>query len=177
MAPHIMFVGGVHGVGKTAFSRTVAQALHARHLVASSLIRDAGQPIVPGRKQVVTVSENQDVLVHALQTYQSFTNPILLDGHFCLLTSDAHIQDVPFTTFQHIAPKAALVIVDAPAAIAERLAQRDGTAPPTDVIAEFQNREREHADRVCHRLGIPLLIHNFSHHVRVAVDFLRMYTA
>jgi adenylate kinase len=177
MAQHIMFVGGVHGVGKTEFSRTVAQALPACHLVASSLIREAGQPIVTGRKQVATVSENQDALVQALQKYQSFTKPILLDGHFCLLTSDIHIQDVPFTTFHHVAPKAALVVVDAPLAIAERLARRDGNAPPTDFIAEFQNRELEHAVRVCHRLGIPLFIHNASHHLDVAINFLRDHTS
>jgi 2-phosphoglycerate kinase len=39
----MIFVGGIHGVGKTLFCRNVTQHLDIEHVTASSLIRETGR--------------------------------------------------------------------------------------------------------------------------------------
>lgn len=175
MECQIIFIGGVHGVGKTEISRRVAQELHLVHLTASNLIREAGETIEKGVKQVHSVLKNQNALLDALNKYKSTHRPILLDGHFCLLDASGDIQEIPPTTFEQIAPRAMLVLIDEPEMIAERLANRDGSFIKVDFISEFQKRELDHAAKVCHAFNIPLMMHQQSQPVDVMLDFVKRH--
>lgn len=175
MSCRIIFVGGVHGVGKTEFSRKVTQELDLIHLTASNLIREAGQLIETGIKQVSSASRNQDALVEALQKYQSIHKPIILDGHFCLLDSHTNIQEISISTFQQIAPQAVIVLIDEPNAIAGRLAARDGTLMNAHFISKFQKHELDHAQKVCHALDIPFATHRPDQSIGMVFEFLNKH--
>lgn len=173
MAHQIIFIGGIHGVGKTEFCQKVSRQLNISHLSASTLIRQAGQSIIPGQKRVAAVSENQDLLIQSLRNYQSRSRTFLLDGHFCLLDKNSDIQAVPLITFKQIAPRAVLVLVDEPDTIAGRITARDNVPQNKHFTAEFQIRELDHAQVVCNSLNVPLYIHSLSDRLNEALDFIR----
>ena len=162
----IIFVGGVHGVGKTEFSKRASQEIGFAHLTASSLIREMGVNIEQGVKQVSSVSHNQDALIAALTKYKSIHKYILLDGHFCILDAHRHIQKIPMSTFREIKPRVIVLVTEIPEVIVGRLSIRDNNFVNLDFIVEFQNRELAHAKDVCSELNIPLLIRdsNISEH-------------
>ena len=154
----IIFVGGIHGVGKSTICETAAAQLGITHLIAGHLIREAKQIPVEAGKGVASVSANQDVLVEALSRKVLSGHPYLMDGHFALLTSAGRVERVPLSTFQSIAPLAAVVIVDDPAAIANRLASRDGKHYDISALESLQAEEEANARFVCSELGISLVI-------------------
>lgn len=156
----IIFVGGIHGVGKSSICRETSVPTGATHIVASDLIRSMGQKSDDGNKRVESISQNQDVLVQALHGFVNSNICYLLDGHFALFNSDGTISDVPVSTFQSIAPIAASFIYDAPASITERLGKRDQNRFDLSTLDLLQAHERSNAERICEHLGIPLLITN-----------------
>lgn len=154
---HIIFVGGIHGVGKTELCRIISQHLHMDHVSASDLIRNAGRMVNNNQKRVDKIAENQDFLLSGLNAYKSCSSALLLDGHFCLIDKQGNIQPIPQTTFDNIAPKAVLVLIDEAETIRERLKIRDGISYSLDLIANFQEYEINHASQVCKNLNIPCL--------------------
>ncbi|HEY0735701.1 MAG TPA: ATP-binding protein [Herpetosiphonaceae bacterium] len=172
---HIIFVGGIHGVGKTQFCKTITEHVHIDHASASDLIRQAGKLLSTTEKQVEKVAENQDLLIYALSQYVSDFQVLLLDGHFCLLDKQLNIQLIPLATFQHIAPKAVVVVTDKPEIIVERLLKRDGKSYALDLIKRFQENEIDYAEHVCKNLNIPLLIHNSTSSIIEVLSFVSKY--
>ncbi len=100
-----MFVGGVHGSGKTTLSRFLAEALSAGHVTAGELIRKAAAPshvVTTGAqdKAVPDVDRNQAVLLRGLSAYLAADDrPLLLDGHFTLIDPSGGIVEIPAEVF------------------------------------------------------------------------------
>lgn len=83
MTTRRVFIGGVHGVGKTYFCKHIVCRFDAAHVTASELI---GRHIKhQADKTVPDIEENQLILTEELERYQTSYRTILLDGHFCLL--------------------------------------------------------------------------------------------
>src|SRR5262245_55005538 len=122
----IVFCGGVHGVGKSSLCRVLAPRIGAVHISAGSLLRTAGLASTHGHA-VSYVWRNQDYLRDALAAQQRRIGdrPILLDGHFCLLSPLHSIRILPLSLFEWLSPVALLIVVDDPSAIVERLVRRD----------------------------------------------------
>lgn len=158
----IVFVGGVHGAGKTSLSALLARLLSASHATAGTLIRQAkvdgeGAPANGLRKEVANVDRNQALLLDGLEHYrQTVIGPILLDGHFALLTPDGAVVDVPLAVFEAIAPAAVLLVEADEAVVHQRLLNRDGAAPAISTLSLLGQRERTRATAVSARLGIPI---------------------
>jgi len=137
----LIFVGGIHGVGKTTLSRRVAAILGAEHVTAGDLIRAAATapnaaPTGISGKSVADVDANQERLLRGLQSYraerqQSDTQSygLLLDGHFCLLDSTEQVAEIPIGVFDALQPAAVLLVEAVPEVVARRLLDRDGGAP------------------------------------------------
>ena len=122
--PHVIFIGGVHGVGKTTFSNRVSETLKIPSFTAGDLIRAHRARPVTQDKRVGDISGNQDALVEAVRLI-STGSPILLDGHYCLLDANGEISEVPLRTFQQLTLCLSLVIRDDPDLIRDRLQRRD----------------------------------------------------
>jgi adenylate kinase len=160
--PHTIFVGGIHGVGKTEFCKVITQHIDIDHVSASDLIRQAGKSLSTTEKQVDKVVENQNLLIYGLRRYRSNFEALLLDGHFCLLDTQHRIQIIPLSTFADIAPKAVVVVTEDAEVVVERLRLRDGASYDLDLVKAFQENEIGYAERVCKTLNVPLLIRNPS---------------
>lgn len=156
MKNRTVFIGGVHGVGKTHFCNSLVGRFDVEHVTASSLI---GQHINHSEdKTVSNIEKNQLILADELSRYQTNCRTILLDGHFCLLNSNSDIQDVPLATFKAISPYAIFLLKDDPASIVVRLSNRDDRAYSTDLLSTLQVREIERAGLVSQSLNVPLIV-------------------
>lgn len=158
----ILFVGGVHGAGKTTISTLLAERLRAFHVTAGQLIREtAGSnysvTTAPGNKTVSNVDANQELLLQGLDLCKARVGrgTIILDGHFSLLSSDESVSVIPLSVFRAIAPVGVLLVESENAKIHARLVSRDPDhAPSVAVLAMLSLRERLQAETVCADLRI-----------------------
>ncbi|MBE9059908.1 ATP-binding protein [cf. Phormidesmis sp. LEGE 11477] len=173
MVTRTVFVGGVHGVGKTYFCKNIICRFDAAHVTASELIgRHVKHQI---DKTVSNVEKNQLILAEELARYQTSCRTILLDGHFCLLNSTSNIQDVPLETFKAISLCAIVLLIDNPEAIAERLSSRDSRTHSIELISELQSREITRAELVSQSLKIPISIINAAEDIEKLIKKIDSY--
>jgi len=153
----LVFVAGIHGVGKSSFCAELSMGTGAKHLTASALIRRIkSEPETPD-KRVHSVDANQDILLHALASEPDHPEGIILDGHFCLLKGNSKIQEISINVFRAISPRGILILTENPGVIATRLTQRDGNSYPIELLHELQEKEYSAAVRVSKELDIPIV--------------------
>jgi adenylate kinase len=155
----LIFVGGVHGVGKSSVCSDVAKETQARHLTASALIRaERASAITMGGKEVADLSGNQDLLIRGFRRLvrDECSTSVLLDGHFVLITSTWGVQPIPVDVFRALRITELVCFVGDPDEITERLRSRDGLVVKASEISELQRRELEQAMIVSEALGLPL---------------------
>lgn len=157
----VIFIAGVHGVGKSYFCSEVEKILGLPVYSASKLIKEIKQADVDIDKKVIDVKENQDYLITALNTIQTTSKTILLDGHFCLF-SDEGIINVPSETFEKIPLQGIFVLHDAAENIYQRLKARGNTSLSVDMISELQEKEMLQALLVASLVKSPL--YKFAFH-------------
>lgn len=162
MSPTI-FIGGVHGAGKTTFSKELARLLGASHVTAGGLIRENASAsdtvtVGIGDKTVPDVDANQVLLLRGLGLLRARigSTPLLLDGHFVLLDVTGAVAEIPLAVYEAIAPCAVLLVEADPGTIRRRLIERDGDAPAMATVTQLTVRERAHAEQVCASLGLQL---------------------
>lgn len=157
-ANNIIFVGGIHGVGKTTMCSKVCTKLGIQHLIASQLIKDykvvSMRHNLDKNKQVANISENQDGLVTALRQIVKSDKNYLLDGHFTLFNAKGQVQKIPVSTFKKIMPSMLIVFADEPMSIKDRIALRDGVQYDIQSLTALQEKEIAHAFKVGKALGI-----------------------
>lgn len=171
---NIIFIGGVHGVGKSSFCSELSKKFNIEHITASSLIKR--RKSLAKDKQVDNVIDNQAILVEELSTYKSNKRVILLDGHFTLLKSKRKFEDVPLDTFKSISPKAIALLSDSPENIAARISNRDGKNPISENEIELlQNREIERAKIIQENLRIPLIQINPIERIDKLISLIEKY--
>lgn len=156
----IIFIAGVHGVGKTTLCNNLVARFNIEHFSASNLIAKEKQEEHLRSKQVENIVGNQDYLVVSLNKYFNSTKWYLLDGHFCLLNKDNEITRIPYSTWEGIAPSAILVLVDKPENIYVRLNSRDSIRHNLSLLKFFQEQEILYAEYVRDKLSIPYLMSN-----------------
>lgn len=157
----VVFVGGVHGVGKSTCCAQVAQLAGCLHVTASEIIRrERAQAITLAGKLVADVDGNQRLLIRGFQAFRqkAGATPILLDGHFAMRNGLGDIQLVSVDVFRSLGIDCVICLVDEASAISDRIRQRDGTAPADHEIADLQDAELRHARMVADDLAIPLTL-------------------
>ena len=85
MKHKIIFLGGVHGVGKTSLCNKMCEELSIEGYSASNLIKRVKNVKFPTNKHSEEINGNQDTLIVAVNKYIRCKTACLLDGHFCLL--------------------------------------------------------------------------------------------
>lgn len=157
-AKNIIFVGGIHGVGKTTLCKEISQNLLVKHYSASQLISDLDSE----GKRVNDIHKNQNNLLEAINRYLSNKEYYLLDGHFCLLSKDGIITRIPIDTFKSLRLKALIVLVDEENEIIKRLNYRDTIHYLEKFIKEFQEEEINYAQEVAREIGITIKVINVT---------------
>lgn len=156
MESRIIFIGGVHGVGKTFFCMKLSDRFVVDHVTASALI---GRHVNKStNKTMHDVGENQSILLKELDMLKLAGQTILLDGHFCLLNSAGKIQDIPLSVFEGISPVVIILLRNEPASIIERLSARDNQTYSLETITSMQDRELRRANSISQALGVPIKV-------------------
>ncbi|WP_419793870.1 ATP-binding protein [Pseudomonas palleroniana] len=154
----VVFVAGVHGVGKTYLCERFATHSGIRHSSASALIKEERKSANwESNKLVSDIDSNQFALTAAVKRVTADSKKLLLDGHFVLKKSDGSLAAVHEDTFKELNLSAVLLIEVDPETVRQRLLSRDSNASAGDV-ADFLLAERERAVCVSEQLRLPLTI-------------------
>ncbi|MBW7989516.1 MAG: AAA family ATPase [Planctomycetes bacterium] len=153
----IIFIGGVHGVGKTPLCKSVCTKFNVIHHSASKLITKYSHIKFPSNKRVENIQRNQDALICAINKYLDTNKNYLLDGHFCLLDQDGVVTKIPLSTFTVISPMFIILLHEDPSNIYFRLQDRDRERYDMDFLSSFQKQELHYSRLVATKLNIPYL--------------------
>lgn len=158
----MIFISGVHGVGKSYFCEVVRDALGFDTYSASSLIAERKKAGFPSDKLIPDIDINQQYLLAAIQELNSASPLYLLDGHFCLLNAHGNITRIPTETFIALNPDAIVLLTEKPSVIVQRRRERDGVEHNENDIRRFQDEEITYSKEIAERFGIPIWISNGS---------------
>lgn len=153
----VIFVGGVHGVGKTTLCSQYALAHNLTTKSASQLIREAKQAAISASgKAVKNIAGNQKLLINAVRQYRSAGKNLLLDGHFALWDENHQVTPLEADVFSDLGIDGIVVLHDSPTHISKRLESRDSNRISPSSIAEIQRAELVNAVKVSNELSIPV---------------------
>lgn len=154
----VIFVAGIHAVGKSTVCKSVSDELGIPHYTASQIIRDEKSSAVSANSKLVTdVADNQRLLIQGASRILE-RGRFLLDGHFTMRRkSDGGIESIHEDVFRNLCVGNVVVFTDDPEEISKRMHARDGVLHHVDMIRTHQNAEVAHASYVASTLNIPLV--------------------
>ena len=167
----MIFISGVHGVGKSFFCNLLKERLGLISYSESKLISDRKKIGFAPDKLVGDIDENQLYLQEAVNNLRSSGERFLLDGHFCLLNQEGVITRIPLSTFKMLAPDAIVLLTEEPVIIAERRQERDGVKYSAAEIKVFQDEEIKYAMEVAEFLNVPIKVSSSSN-IEDMIDFI-----
>lgn len=168
----MIFISGIHGVGKTYFTKRIKEKYDLNTYTASGLISNFKNSKFHTNKKVANIEDNQKILLLALEKIAKSEKIFLLDGHFCLLDADNIITRIDFITYEVLQPKAIVLLTEDPQVIAKRRKERDGLSIDIKCTKEFQDEEIEYAKEVADRLQVPLFISKGVIDIDNAMEFV-----
>lgn len=168
----LIFVGGIHGIGKTTICLKVFAPFGYHCMTASSLISAYGRRI-DKNKRVDDIFDNQLALIEQLALEKKKHCRLLIDGHFTLINSLGQIEPIDHSVFQRINPTQLILIKGNPKETAKRLAIRDGKEWNPAFIEEFQQEEEKYAKFISKKLKKNLLIIDNKANSRSTVHLFR----
>lgn len=172
---NIVFVGGIHGVGKSHFAEKIKAHIPAIELLSSSNVL---RWVDPTQKEVEDVSANQDRLIYNLRKIVDVDKPYLLDGHFCLKNTSGQIENIPLDTFRAIDPKFFILLEEDIEIVCKRLNKRDRKTYDSEFLARLASSEYDWAAEVAKELGVPLYViraSDFEKTLDPLKDFVRQF--
>lgn len=154
-----IFVGGIHGVGKTYLASRLPVGSGLLHTSASKLIREeCALPDWNADKRVANADENQVALARAVARHNASGTALLLDGHFVLLNTDGEFVSLGPEVFRTLSLNAVLLIESDPKVIESRVHKRDDVWRDPQWLEAFITKERAQCEFVCRELDLPLRI-------------------
>jgi adenylate kinase len=156
----MIFLGGVHGVGKTSMCDQISEKFGLKVISASAIIRaERAHPSPDSRTAVSNVGGNQGLLIRGVQRLVMDTpGNYLLDGHFALRTLAGKIEEIDASVFHSMGVNGLVCLVDDPDAIARRLVARDSAYHDVSAIAQLQAAELGSAESASRSLGLGLRV-------------------
>ena len=109
----MIFVSGVHGVGKDYFSKRMEKILGIKSYSASELIEKYGNLNFNSNKRTTNINGNQHYLIQAIKS-GNLPREYILNGHFCLLNSNGEVEKVPINTFYQLNPSKIILAINNP---------------------------------------------------------------
>lgn len=169
----MIFISGVHGVGKSYFCNILKERFGIASYSASSLIEERKKAGFSADKLVSDIDENQFYLLDAVNELKATGDEFLLDGHFCLLNQSGAFTRISLDTFTTLSPDAIVLLTEDPSVIAKRRQNRDGVEHFTAEIKAFQDEEIKYAQEVAVFLHIPLKISIGSNDIENTIEFIK----
>lgn len=151
---NIIFIGGIHGVGKGTICKKISVSKKITHLSASKVLK-WNEISTKENKLVKSLDTTQSRLIKGLDALIKNINTYLLDGHYCLLNSNSKPEKVSEKTFEIINPKVMAIVIEETEIIYERLKQRDGTKYSLSLLNEMQEMEIDYAKYLSSKFNKP----------------------
>lgn len=172
----MIFVSGIHGVGKSYFCSLVKAQLHIDAYQSSKLISERKDEHFSKDKKVSDIDNNQDYLIQAVEELNLLGQPYLLDGHFCLQDENGKITRISKQVFIDLKPHALILLTEKPEIIIDRRKNRDGLDVEIAGTEKFQEEERRYSREIALELGIPLYISTGTNTIDEAIKFVNAHT-
>lgn len=155
MKRKIIFVGGIHGVGKGTLCQQIRSKYEILHFSASHLLKwtEIG---LPANKKVVDFDLTQKRLLKGIDENIPKGELAILDGHFTLLNNEGLPEVINEETFYKINPLAIVIILENIDIISKRLADRDSAIYNINTLSKMQEMELDQAKKISSILDIPL---------------------
>lgn len=150
---NIIFIGGIHGVGKGTICKEIASKTSLIHITASEILK-WNEISSTSNKLVNNISSTQERLIHGLKNLIEKDKQYLLDGHFCLLNSFGEPCKIEEETFDNINPKIISIVIDDVENISKRLETRDNKKYDIIVLNKLQEMEIEYAKYLSKKYNI-----------------------
>jgi len=167
----MIFLGGIHGVGKSFFCDEIQKEYGIKSFSASGLIADYKNSAVCSNKRVENIENNQAILLKALSFLKEIEKEFILDGHFCLLNKWGDVERIDFALFERLDITAIILLTESPKIIMERRFNRDNTICKETDIGKFQEEEITYALEVAKSLETPIFICKDSSDMENAMEF------
>ncbi|WP_312923228.1 ATP-binding protein [Empedobacter brevis] len=173
---NIIFIGGVHGVGKGHICQIIKSNVNIIHLTASEVLKWKDISKIDN-KLVQDINETQDLLIVNLEKIVKKDKQYLLDGHYCLLNKNGESERVPFKTFEDLNLSKIIIVFEDSKTIKQRLEVRDGKNYNLAQITHFQNMEVSYANEISQKLNLPLLkIQSSNYNQETQIKFINENT-
>lgn len=169
----MIFISGIHGVGKSYFCNKVKLLLNVDTYSSSKLIAERKKEGFPSNKFVSNIDDNQRHLLDAVDSLNTVSSEYLLDGHFCLLNDKKQIYRINQEIFRFLNPRAIILLTESPNIIAARRMERDSIQQDLESIKDFQNAEILYAKQISEWLNRSLYISNGSDDIENTLDFIQ----
>jgi adenylate kinase len=153
---NIIFIGGIHGVGKGTICKEIASKKDIIHITASEIIK-WNEISSSENKLVNNIFSTQEKLINGLNNLIRRDKQYLLDGHFCLLNSNGIPCKIDEETFDNINPKIISIVIDDIKKIIERLENRDDKKYDFETLNQLQEMEIEYAKYLSKKYSIPYI--------------------
>ncbi|MCH5689828.1 ATP-binding protein [Niabella sp. W65] len=150
---NIIFIGGIHGVGKGTLCKRVCDDLNLRHLSASEVLKWE-EISAKENKLVKDFTLTQDRLITNLQQIVKENERYVLDGHYCLLNKNNVPEKIDFGTFRTLDPFAFIIVVDDVQEV-KRLENRDSREYDFALLFKFQELEIQYSKELAEQLNKP----------------------
>jgi len=154
MKKKIIFIGGIHGVGKGTFCQKIFDSYQVEWFSASDLLRWS-EISTKENKRVADFDETQQRLLQGIKNRVPNNKLSLLDGHFCLLNNDGIPEVINEEVFYQIRPMAIGIISSNLNIVKGRLESRDRKTYNLDTLSNMQKMEIEHSKKISLHLDIP----------------------
>lgn len=169
----MIFISGVHGVGKSYFCDMVKRNIAINTYSASTLITEKKKSGFSSDKLIPDIDDNQQYLLDAVQELRQSEGNFILDGHFCLLNGEGVVTRIPSNTFTSLRPEAIILLTENPNIISNRRKERDGRDVSVQGIGEFQNEEKAYALEVAQGIGAKIFISKGADDFENAISFIK----
>lgn len=169
----MIFVSGVHGVGKSYFCNLVREFTGIKTYSASSLIAERRHLEFAKDKLIPNINGNQHFLLEAVDELKASDRDFILDGHFCLLNESGEVQRISYDTFTMLRPDAIVLLTEDPNIIVSRRRKRDGIQVTVESIENFQREELLYADEVVKSIGAKLFVSRGTEDIMQAINFIK----
>ena len=169
----MIFISGVHGVGKSYFCDMVKEATGIESYSASILITQKKHSGFAKDKLIPDIDDNQQYLLQAINELKASGNNFILDGHFCLLNASGEITRISTDTFTSLKPDAIILLMEKSKVIAARRKERDGIDASVQHIEDFQQEECAYAKEVATEIGARLFVSGGAGDLAQAINFIK----
>lgn len=169
----MIFISGIHGVGKSYFCKKLKEITGVESYTSSSLIAERKKVSFSVDKKIIDINDNQNYLLLAVEELKTKNSFFVLDGHFCLLDIEGNITRIPEQTFIDLKPEAIVLLTEKEEIIAERRMNRDGIEIDLAITRRFQEAEIDYAKEIAMRLGVPIKISKGAEDIQSTIEFIR----